>query len=591
LNKKDNITFWIGITVIFFVYLYTRYPVLNVEDSFRYYNSDFSIFSMMAEDIVEGRSFPFYYYGANYLGPFNSLVIIGANFILKSFGFVQMIPVGEHQEYIIGPYATTMACFFTVYLGIILWGLAFKRIFTVWETLLSCLLLSIGSALLVRTSLRPLGPEVAFLLSGFLILRGLILIKSDTVKNQLVFGLALGVSWWMNQTVVFVIAPLLFYWVAKSPIFALLRNNMQIKERLLLQMQPLNLPPLNKYLRYFLLFVYSLASINFCMGIVISAMGGVNTVIGTIKLKIHNGFSPIKTSVLIFLVTQFLLWLFKGDRSLQKLKKQLVPISYVILGFLFGYGPVLLGRVFKLYEKNYTPKFQFVPLTKIFTYWGDLYDSFVPGLLSNQLGIHRYLSSTLSYLFYCSLVTIIILFIKKNWSSFIRYTTFKPGRYSTKSIIWGIVFFNIIYIALSERSRDQFAYRYAILCLPVLAIFIAHSFGWVKRNVTNKYLKIFPFVILISFSIVTYLQGRQQIKVVKNSEHHVEKMDRLLNADCDIYFSNYWKTYLYEWLLQGQKKFAVIKGHDRTPAKTRRLLASNKRKCLIHDNWTITPYK
>ena len=371
-SKFDNLYFALGVVVIFFIYLYTRYPVLNFEDSFKHFNSDNAIFIMMAEDIKTGSDFPFYYWGGNYLGPMNNAFMAFTQFIMELIGISQPMPTNPSREYVVGPLTATLNCFWMYFVGVIFFSLAFKRLYSVWESLAACLLLSIGSYVLTTASLRPLGPEAAFFLGGLLAWRGIALIQETTPRNQAIYGFLFGLTWWMNQMTVFVIAPLIFYFLAQSNLYSNLRNNLQIFDRLCLRLERLNLKAIPNPLKYFLQFVHFVISINFIMGLIVIIVGGVNDKFFGIKLKILNGFSPIKTSLMIFIGIQLILWLTRSDAPKKNLKKFFGPIKFAIIGFFIGYGPVLIGKIFKLFTIGASPNMHIIGFSAIPPYWQKL---------------------------------------------------------------------------------------------------------------------------------------------------------------------------------------------------------------------------
>jgi hypothetical protein len=96
---------------------------------------------MQGEDIKQFKDFAFYYWGGNYQGLFNSITMAFTQSVMEWFGHVQEVPVVAGKKYVISPLAASITCLWTFFAGTIFFGLAFRRLYSVWESLLACLLL------------------------------------------------------------------------------------------------------------------------------------------------------------------------------------------------------------------------------------------------------------------------------------------------------------------------------------------------------------------------------------------------------------------------------------------------------------------
>ncbi len=575
-NKKYYI-FWPGVILIGIIFYCIRAPMLTIENSLKGWNSDYAIFVMMGEDILTGKGFPFFYWGGNYLGPLNSFLMGLTQRVMELFGYQQAIPFIPGTSFTIGPLAASINCLWMFFVGTLFYGLAFIRLFSVWETLLACLIISIGGESFVRFSLRPLAPEVAYLLAGLITWRGIATIQSPSKTNKVIFGFLFGFSWWMNQMTIFALAPIFYYFISQNQYYKTLRTQFHFKDRILLKMKSLGLSPLAKPLKYFLSFAYSLIAINFLMGVYIAAAGGINERLFGVKLKIHNGFSPMKTSLLIFLGIQFIIWFFKDRDSKTIMRNIFIKLKFFFIGFFLGYGPVLLGKLLGLYKKGYKPSFKFVPLMHLPAYWRDLVLDFFPRLLVSKEAV--YLLPLLSILLVTALFT-----IKRHYPTIKNYFLAMPVKPPIHSILWGTLLFNLFYVLFCERVRDNYmartAFRYALLSLPILAIYVTTIF----RRIPNMNVGIITTLLaFVPFTLGQYSQGQAQLKKMMAATDHRDQLERIMQSECEIFFNDYWETYLYEYLLQHQKRFAVKdgqRGQDRTREHTKLLNQSPKKKCL-----------
>jgi hypothetical protein len=573
-KKLENLIYLVGMIFIAILYTYIRLPMLNLEDSFRDWNSDYAIFVMMGEDIKTLQDFPFFYWGTNYLGPLNNAAMALTQWIMEQFGYFQEVPFIPGKKFVIGPLAASLNCMWMLFSGIFFYGLAFKRLFTVWEALFACLLLSVGDAMFIRFSLRPLAPEVAVFLGGLLTWRGISLAQNPNSKNQILFGFLFGFSWWMNQITVFAIVPVLYYFISQSSEYKFLRENISLKSRLFLQTEQLGWGQLHSAWKAFLAFVYFIISLNFLMGFVIALTGPVNDRFWGIKLKIGNGLAPMKTSILIFGVTQFLMWFLMRENSKEKIHNVLKTLRYFIIGFAIGYGPVILGKVFKLYKTGYGPRFILLPLKYVIPYWTLLIEDFYPRLL-----LHK--DKTLLIPFFILFLGSLFYLICKNKEDIISYVFAKAQKPSIHSLLWGAAFFNFVYVILCDRSRSQYAFRYAILTLPVISIYLVTLF----RRIPIKVIGITLTLALSSlFGYAKYHQGQQRLSQFKNADTRMNVLKSIIDSDCEVFYSNYWGSYVFEYLLQHEKRFVPTRGEDRTPEESNRLKSSTLKKCDLDEN-------
>lgn len=576
-NKIKLSIFWVGIVLAFILYLYVRWPLLNFEDSFKYLSSDHAIFIMMGEDIKTLTHFPFFYWGGTYLGPFANAFMALVQIIADALGIVHTLPTNPEVRYIISPLTAVISTSLLQFFGYIFFGLGFLRFFSVWETLLAIFILCLGNWLLVLSSLRPLGPEVVLCLGGVLFWRGLCLIENNNKWNQLLYGFLFGFSWWMNQTVVFVIAPLLYYFVSKTEEFKGLRSNLKIKDRFLLRLENLNLKPIPKGLKYFLHFLYFIALLNLLMGIYISIIGEVNGRYFGIKLKILNGFGPIKSSSMIFIGTQFLLWFFKdsSEQSKRIIKENLIKLKYFLIGLAIGYGPVVLGKWLKWYPPGYGPTFKFVPAKHVIGWWQTLLTNFLPDAILSK--------ETIIILPFSILILISLsIAIVSHYKTIKDYLLAKFKQHPTSSLLWMIAGSNLIYIAFADRTRTEFAHRYAILIIPVISIFCVSC--W--RFFSSRY-KFFGVLTAMSLSLLLAegfrREGTKFLMTMKNTESLVDKMKILHESECEVFHSNYWNSYVYEYYMQKTKRFIVERGQDRTPLLTGYLKNLNAKHCDLNE--------
>ena len=182
------------------------------------WNSDSAVFGLMAKRIRDGTGFDVFFWGQNYLGPLTSAL---AALIRRLF----LDASGAGAE--AGPLSLRLACVAEVSFGTVLSFLAFDRLFGYAAALAGGLWLALSSPVLVRVAAAPMGPEVSFALGSIVFyLTADALTRSpaalDRAAGRFGLGLAGGIGWWMNPTVVLVLVPCALLLVLRSPSYATL---------------------------------------------------------------------------------------------------------------------------------------------------------------------------------------------------------------------------------------------------------------------------------------------------------------------------------------------------------------------------------
>jgi hypothetical protein len=279
------------------------------------HNADFALVGLMAKHTKAGH-FPIFFYGQNYMG--------GLEWLTAAFFSLLRDP-------------GTGVSLLVLRWNSLLWWFAAGAIWVVALRLKSRLsshvfawLFALASLPLLQVSvLQELSPEYVFF--GGLLLYLLLRIRNLAGKEGFVFGFFLGLAWWTNQGVVFFVLPALLLFQALPARW----------DRAPLVKELLVFPKRSRPLRLLLGFLMA-------AGVLVGVFGGLRLA----WLKIPNGLSMSRDAFLLFLVLQA--W--RAGRRLWRagrLAEALRPLVPVLGGFLEGYAPVWLGRIFGWYEKSY----------------------------------------------------------------------------------------------------------------------------------------------------------------------------------------------------------------------------------------------
>lgn len=518
--------------------------VFVLEESILRIHSDNAIYSLMAKDIITSKDFPIFFYGQNYMGPFTSWMIVLNQYIMNIFGVIHKVPY-FNTPYIISPVAGALATYQLMLLGSLFWSLVIEKLFNSYTAVLCFIAALFGGQVLSDMAFHPNGVEMAYFLGPLILYIYFLVEKTFTIKEKFCFGFLVGFSWWMNQTVVFVLAPIILRELSKIDFFNKLRNNFSVKEVIK-----------NHKIKSFLI------SLIFSLGLYFSYIGRFRGNIGPIKLKINSGTKPLFLSLAIFGLIYLLDEIKKDKKIKSDIVKLIIKLKYFILGFLVAYSPVWLGKYIGLYEKSYGVKFRIIPLKQSLEYWTTLISEYYVSIISAEK------SSVIITTFL--VLTILYQFIYKRAY---KYLLVDPEWQTKKNVLLGVGLINIVYVMLSTRAMAENALRYS-LYIPVLIVLLAINYS--KNRIINYCLSLG----LLFFLVTSNIKYIDKIKYSKVSE----ELKNLSNSNYNICYGNYWDAYRLEFLTNGEVEFIIHNSQVRTKKINELRKAIKADKCLYDTN-------
>lgn len=323
---------------LFFI---VRAPLLTPDGLLRGVNSDSAIIGLMGRKMFEGRGFDVFFWGQNYLGSFTSMVAALFAFVVGSCG----------------PLALRLAAMSEVALGALLYWWAIRRI-DGRAAAVVLLMLAVGPPDLFSMSVTPIGGEMAFLFAAAI---AAVAVQHFTSarswllrwRGQFAFGVLIGFAWWMNQQVVFTLLAFACALFFRSPAFAGVREQLALRDRLLLRSERLGWRPLNGYAEAFVFVIHATGAVMLVVYVITALRGQ------PLALAI---FGPMLDPLLLIFVPHIVLPLTQGEwrrwRGMfdWRLLRVLAPLG---AGFAIGRAPVWLGRWLHWYEPNFS--FYFAP--------------------------------------------------------------------------------------------------------------------------------------------------------------------------------------------------------------------------------------
>ena len=484
------------------------------------FHSDFGLVGLMAQHTLEGK-FPIYYYGQNYMGGMEWLTAaILAHLSGKDSVFLHTLRLNS------------LLWWFSV---LLVWAWALRKEGKIVSHTFAWLY-AFASMILLQASVQQelaaqslfFGGALYFLLRSFKNLRS---------WRGLLFGFVLGLGWWTNQSLIFFLLPALIFYQAIPHAW---HRSSFVKEILKEE----------KGLWIFYSFALALISV----GVLISIFGGINFSRGAFHLKMPNGISLSRD---VFLVVFFLHLAVKFFRHRKPLVlKEQLPF---LVGFLLGFSPVWLGRLFGLYEKSYGVGLGLLP------YWqwlGQLKGIF--HAIGEVLG-----SGNMLFLLPTFLAMVFAL------------------RYRSRAFLYflAVAAMNLAYVCFSERSLGvPIRYLYPVFVSSAALV------GLLIQELPRLWMRgaLGFFVIGLGLSHALYskdLLHHRAEEFLWRRDNISSLMAKLTSQKHKFCWGDYWTSYLVTYL---SHEMLIVSPHKDAPAAQVRyrpyeeLVAAQNPKCYLY---------
>jgi hypothetical protein len=561
------------------VFIAVRLPALHPEHSFLGLSSDNAIYALMAQDILTEARIPVFFYGQNYQGPLTSIVIAGIQKVLNAIGFTQIVP-GTTSAYVISPISISLASMLMVLTGILCFGLFARHLYGNAAALLFAVLMSIGNSMLVMISLRPLGAEMAFLVGSWIALAMQRWIRKRDRGSLLLAGACAGIGWWVSEMTVFVLLPFIL-WIAIEKAARVRVWKPFLRNRFLLSAHPLGLRTLPFWIRTLGVFIHVVLAVNLIGGLIAVWLGGWDTAIFGIRLKVNNGLSPIKASIFLFLLIQVVWWLVSSDEARTASLRFFKKIWLGPAGFLAGYSPVWLGGWLGWYERSYGVQFKIMGAHKLAAHAWNTAVTFLPDFLlswNHPLAAMGLWTGMLAGLAYC------IVKLKN-----VRWSEWPLDIPSLQMIPWVMAAGNLLYMFVADRVYGALVPRYALFTLVGFCLILADAARklW-RKPLQSRVVRVICRTAVVSAFLLLgtayYLDGKNTIRQIFAQPDPRPKARELIASERHVCYADYWFAYKYEYLTNRRILFIPYQSEDRMPKRSRRLAESPERKCLVMKN-------
>ena len=538
----------LGISLFYF---FSYWPVYSFAYSLHTLISDTAIFGLMAEDILSGKNFPWYFYGQNYMGPFTSLFIALIQLVFNFFKLEQPIPF-YGQFYVLSPLAIQSAGLLMVYFGNLFFTLGMRSFLGDLKSLILFLLLSASSTIICQAAIRPLGAEMAYFFAGVMVYFYYHFKKSDGEPLQrFSFGVLLALSLWGNQTVIFIWGAFFIYYFVHSSLYSFFSDGDFFKGRINFSRYHLNISS-----KVVLTFLQLIAFFIMAMGLTVSFFFG-QLKIG--KLNIPNGFSYFKSGFFLFFLLHFFLEQKNNPQFKNKITEGLKKIKYFIFGYLSGHAPLFFAGLLAFYEKSYSVKFKFIKLADYPEYLYKFFTHFLNNLMIGQFDNWMWPFS----LFILGLLFLILKIERQNSGGFKQSKLFIPQV---------AILLNLIYLLTSERSREQYVVRYGILILPFFYALLIYGLSLGK-----SFLKWGVSFVLLCLFYFANIQRHSILQEIGNSKAaYLDQIRLFSEKSYSSCFAEHNDAYRLELLTGRNVLFVPIDSQDRTPSRSKKLAPLTK---------------
>lgn len=566
--------------VISAVFVFSRLPVLTPDRAFLGLSSDNAIYALMAQDILVDGKIPVFFYGQHYQGPLTAIVIAGVQSAMSAAGFHQIIP-GTADPYAICPLAVSVASTLMTLAGILCFSLFVRRIYDGATALVFALILSIGHSMLVEVSLRPLGAEMALLTGGWMALAFERWIRKRDSWSLFMAGVCTGIGLWMNEMTVFVLLPFILWLAIRRAARIKIWRPLKLNDRFLLSGAELELRELPLWTRVAGIFIHTLLAINFAGGLIAVWLGGWETVLFGIRMKVPNGLSPIKVSVFFFVLIQLVWWLASTQSARIAFRRFAEKFWPGFTGFLIAYFPVVFGGMLGWYGPGYGVKFRIMAVRNIPGHAWDAAVNFLPGFLSGSTNPPAIIGFWI-----CILILLVCLAAR---SKKFRWSEWPNHIHSLRMIPWLMAFGNLLYMLLDDRVSQGLVPRYALFTFIGLWMILSDAGMKLWRRpasspVTGNLVRAGVVAALLLFGAAYYRDGKKLIREISIQPDPRPKVQELISSQYRVGYADFWFAYKYEFLTGRKVLFIPYRSQDRTPERSRRLAEMPGKKCLIVKN-------
>ncbi|MCU1246787.1 MAG: hypothetical protein JWN02_2697, partial [Acidobacteria bacterium] len=326
---------WLALGGVALLFVAVRLPLLRGDGPLLGWNSDAAIFGLMAGAMRRGRELPLFFWGQSYMGPLTSYLGLAISLVRGG----------------VDPLTIRLAAMLEVLGGIVFSWLTLRMLFDRAVAVTVAVWLALGPAFFFHFTIAPIGAEQAFFLGSLILwFASRCLVRGGfRFRDWLVFGVLAGIGWWINQSVVFVIAAPPVAVVLASPFWRDLRAA--------------DVEPMPRTTRVLATILYAFLGLDLLLGL-LSELG--------LRLPALFLFDPVLEPALALAVLHVAVFVGRSARrkrvvaeALRSPRGWLLPLAAFVAGALAGYAPVLVGGWLHAFPESYGLSVPAMPLASL----------------------------------------------------------------------------------------------------------------------------------------------------------------------------------------------------------------------------------
>jgi hypothetical protein len=573
-----EVALWLAAVALFIA---LRWPFLKPDGLARGWNSDAAIFGLAGKRILETGHVPVFFWGQNYLGPLTSIAAAAIGAVLRS----------APHALDVWPLALRLATMAEVLLGIAFYWMGLRMIFGPIAAAAALAWLAVGPCYLFESSVTA-RDEIVFLCAGILFWLSARSFGArqtarplDSRSGCLFFGLVAGFSWWMNQGVVFVLAPAAIVILMETDTYAAFRNGLRPMERLLARGQRLGW----REMKPGALVAARAWNAGLALLLVLAALRDLGLAVPTFSL-----FHPLAEPFVLLLASQIAFELAWGNpethrRSIalawREVRAHWHRLAAFACGALVGFSPVALGRVLDWYPVTYGRQDFLLGLNGV--------PSHLARMLSSDvwlwLGADR---SVPSKLFIAGSLTALAALTWKQRRDVLAFLTLRQAAATPKRFAGGVVAVCLLFYAVALRLGGP--PRYIVAGLPAAYGFVAAGLVSLSSLAVGRRAALAARALslllagVFLWSLTRQVASRREEILAEPDPREV--LAAIRSAGYRICYAGYWDAYKLQFVAGETIRFIPYKSRSRNRDESETLALQPGAKCLLLPDGTFRPF-
>lgn len=523
-------------------------PLLTPHGRIRGFDTDAAIIGLMGKKMFDLRGFDFFFWGQNYVGPLTSM-------LTAVWGLI----TGAAD-----PLALRLAVFTEMLTGSLLTWWAVDRIDR-RAAAVTLAALAITPPVLLWMMVTPLGAEMGFFMSTILFAVVMQHVTASPARGilsrpagQAGFGILAGLSWWMNQQVVFTLGAAAIVLGLRSEIVRAFLRRLCVRDRFLLRGQALGWRRMPGVVEALVWLSTRVGAILLLAFILLDLRGGP---------RLPFLFGPLADPLLLIVVPHLLLPLFLGEfRRIgpltERARNEIAAILRFCAGCAIGYLPVWLGGLLDWYPKSYVVAFRLnypsevLPQARRLVTLVGHWIGMTEGLVGVAFGVA---------LFALAIAAIVRRPSEPRW------------------LLALVPLLNVLYFLVGHGATKQHYLIASVGMLFGLAALGAVDLWDSRRSMLRAAVVLAGVVGIISMTLAATAMHRY----VTDSPDPMPLLERVRAAECAVCYADLWVAYRYRFLDQEQRAWIVYRSQNRTRAESFAMQKRPGQRCLIEKDGTV----